>query len=146
MERKIVKRNFWNVGTDGDRNLYEDNLGWAASENLIQDVRSYYPENIFRYYVEQVGLNILFYWVDYGNFYTIETEKDPIEVRRIYPNPDYTGLSEYSKAGTGSGPNTASDGEILATFDSPAEIWNNLEIAGVPIPKVFERSVIIDLD
>ena len=73
-------------------------------------------------------------------------EKDPIEIRRIYPNPDYTGKSEYSKAGNGPGPSTSSDGEILATFEDPTKIWNNFTISGVPLAKVFERSVIIDLD
>ena len=145
MDRKIIKKNFWNVGDNGDRNLYEEDLGWT-SNSFIQDARSDYPEDIFRYYVEMVGLNILFYWVEDENFYTIETEKDPIEIRRIYPNPDYTGKSEYSKAGNGPGPSTSSDGEILATFEDPTKIWNNFTISGVPLAKVFERSVIIDLD
>lgn len=143
---KLIKENFWNVGTDGDRNLYEEDLGMNASEYLIKDAQSDYPEDIFRYYVEIVGLNILFYWVEDGNFYSILTENDPIEIRKIYPNPDYCGKSELSKAGKGPGPCTSSEGELLATFDDPTDIWDNLSISGIPLPKVLERSVIITLD
>ena len=28
MDRKILVKNFWRVGNNGDRNLYEDDLGW----------------------------------------------------------------------------------------------------------------------
>lgn len=146
MERKIIKTNFWNVGTDGDRNLYEDDLGLDSSENLIQDAQSDEPEDIFRYYIEVVGLNMLFYWTEDERFYTIETEKSPVEVRRIYPNPDYNGKSELSKAGSGLGPCTSSPGEIIATFDEPCEVWDNLKISGVPIGNVLKKSVIITLD
>lgn len=31
MERKLLIENFWRVGNDGDRNLYEDDLGWSES-------------------------------------------------------------------------------------------------------------------
>ena len=146
MSKKIIKENFWNVGNNGDRNLYEEDLGWNSGKNMVEDAQSDYPEDIFRYYVEIVGLNVLFYWAEDENFYTIETEKDPIEIRRIYPNPDYKGISEYSKAGSGLGPSTSSAGEIIATFDDPTKIWNEMKISGVSLSEVFKRSVIITLD
>ena len=33
----------------------------------------------------------MFYYLEDGQFYTIETEKTPIEVRRIFPNPNWDG-------------------------------------------------------
>lgn len=144
MERKILIKNFWRVGNDGDRNLYEDDLGW--SESCRKDARSDYSEYVFRYWVEDVGLNILFYWVEDGNFYSIETEKVPVEVRRINLNPDWDGECELTKAGSDLGPTTSSDGEIIQTFDDPTEIWSNLTIDGVSLEKVLERSVIIEMD
>jgi hypothetical protein len=143
-KRTIVKENFWRVGLDNDRNLYRDQLGW--SELSEQDAQSDYPETVFRYYTEIVGFNILFYWVKDGNFYTIETEKTPIEVRRIYPNPTWDGRCEFTKANSDDGPSTCSAGEIIATFDDPTQVWDGLKIDGVAIGDVLEESAIIDLD
>lgn len=143
MERKLLIENFWRVGNDGDRNLYEDDLGW--SESAKKAARSDYSEYIFRYWVEDVGLNILFYWLEDRNFYTIETEKVPIEVRRIYQTSNWDGVCEVSKAIDGY-PTTSSNGEILQLFDDPSEIWSNLKIDGVSLEKVLENSVIIEMD
>ena len=93
-----------------------------------------------------VGLNILFYWTKDENFYAIDLEKSPIVVRRIFPNPDYEGKSEYSKAGVRLGPSTHSDGDIIATFEAPTLIWNNLTISGATLNEVFKHSVTMDLD
>ena len=50
------------------------------------------------------------------------------------------------KAGIEGSPHTSSVGEILAKFDDPTEIWDNLRIDNVPIGEVLENSVITDLD
>lgn len=89
MEDEILIPNFFRVGCDGDKTIRRSNLGWSDSSK--RDARSDYPETIFRYFVEIVGLNILFYYLEDGQFYTIETEKTPIEVRRIFPNPNWDG-------------------------------------------------------
>lgn len=144
MDRKIIVENFFRVGDHGDKTLAEEDLGWG--ESLRCDAQSDDPETVFRYFVEIVGFNILFYWVEDRRFYTIETEKVPVEVRRIFPNPNWDGECEYTKAGLCGYPSTCAAGELLATFDEPAEIWDGLRIDGVPIGKVLERSLILDLD
>lgn len=94
-----------------------------------------------------MGFNILFYWIKDENFYTIETEKDPIEVRRIALDPEWDGKCEFLKAGIDrTGPNTASAGEVLATFTDPTLIWSELKIHGIPIGQVLEESAIITWD
>lgn len=97
MNRHILIENFWRVGNNGDKSVAQEDLGWCDA--IKADAQSDYPETIFRYVVELVGLNILFYWLKDRQWYTIETEKDPIEVRRIYPNPNWDGKCEYAKAG-----------------------------------------------
>lgn len=144
MEKKVLIKNFWRVGNNGDRNLYSDDIGW--NDTSRKDAMSDYSENIFRYYVEIVGLNILFYWLEDKNFYVIKTEKTPIEVVRIALNPNWDGKCELSKAASDLGPTTASEGEVLQTFDDPTEIWSNLSINGIPIEKVLEQSAIIEMD
>jgi len=145
MNRKVIKEHFWNTGVNGDVRLTSDNLGWP--DMLKEEALSDYPETIFRHCVEIVGFNLLFYWPHDENFYAIETEKDPIEIRRIALDPEWDGKCEFLKAGINkTGPNTASAGEIIATFDNPTKIWTELKIDGVPISQVLEESAIITWD
>lgn len=71
--------------------MAKEDLGW--SDYIKRDAQSDYPETIFRYIVEVEGLNILFYWFKDKNFYSIETGKSPVEVRRLYLNPNWDGKS-----------------------------------------------------
>lgn len=145
MESKVLIENFWNVGANGDKTLREDELGWPAT--LKRDAQSDYSETIFRYVIEQVGYNLVFYWMEDRNFYTIETEKKPIEVRRLFPNPNWDGKYEILKVGThGEGASSCSAGEVLAIFDDEAHIWDELTINGIPIGEVLERSLIVGWD
>lgn len=144
MARKILIKNFWRVGNNGDRNLYEEDLGWSVESK--KDAMSDYPEHIFRYFVEDVGLNILFYWLEDRNFYVIKTENLPVEFVRIKPNPNWDGKCELTKADSDLGPTTASEGEILQTFEDPSEIWSNLSINGTSLETVLDHSVIIEMD
>ena len=146
MKSKVLIENFWNVGdANGDKSLREDELGWPQS--LKEDAQSDYPERIFRYVIEEVGFNLVFYWIKDRNFYVIETEKAPIEVRRLYPNPQWDGKCEFLKVGLlGEGASSCSAGDILATFDDEALIWDNLKINDVPIGDVLEQSKIVTWD
>lgn len=144
MARKLLVENFWRVGNEGDRNLYEDDLGW--SESAKKAARSDYSEYIFRYWVEDVGLNILFYWLEDKNFYSLKTEKSPIELVRIKLNHKWDGECELTKAGSDYGPTTVSEGTVIQTFDNPTEIWSNLKINGITLEKVLEQSAIIEMD
>jgi len=143
MSKKLLKKNFWPCEFSGSRDVFVEDMGWGDIHK--EDARSDDPEKIFRYYVEVVGLNILFYWTFDEQFYTIFTECLPIEVKRIYPNPDWDGECEFQKAGD-NGPSTWSDGELIAAFEDPTRIWDELKINGVPIGEVLEKSVITDLD
>ena len=144
MNDKILIANFFRVGCNGDKTIRKSDLGWGKT--IIEDAQSDDPETIFRYVVEIVGLNILFYWMEDHQWYTIETEKDPIEVRRIYLNPNWDGKCEMDKAGTNGVLNTCSPGEVLATFEDPTMIWEQLQINGIPIGEMLANSVITDLD
>lgn len=51
-----------------------------------------------------------------------------------------------TKADLNGEPHTSSKGEIITTFNSPTQIWDELHIKKVPIGEVLENSVITDLD
>ena len=146
MKSKVLIEDFWNVGdANGDKTLREDELGWPQS--LKEDAQSDYSERVFRYVIEEVGFNLVFYWIKDRNFYVIETEKTPVEVRKIYPNPQWDGKYEFLKVGLlGEGASSCSAGEAIATFDDEALIWDELKIDGVPIGDVLEQSKIVTWD
>lgn len=81
MDNNVINEHSWNTGVDGYVRLMTDHLG--QPDMLNEEAQSDYPETIFRHCVEIVGFNLLFYWTHVENFYAIETEKAPIEVRRI---------------------------------------------------------------
>ena len=146
MKSKVLIEDFWNVGdANGDKTLREDELGWPQS--LKEDAQSDYSERVFRYVIEEVGFNLVFYWIKDRNFYVIETEKTPVEVRKLYPNPQWDGKYEFLKVGLlGEGASSCSAGEVIATFDDEALIWDELKIDGVPIGDVLEQSKIVTCD
>ena len=75
-----------------------------------------------------------------GLHLTIETEKTPIEVRRIYPYPNWDGKCEFFKVEeNGYGPSTCSAGEVLVSFEDETRIWDELFINGIHIGKVLEN-------
>ena len=73
MDDEVLISNFFRVGCNGDKTIRKSDLGWGKT--IIEDAQSDDPETIFRYIVEIVGLDILFYWMEDRQWYTIETEK-----------------------------------------------------------------------
>lgn len=144
MDNDVIVSNFFRVGYNGDKTIKKNDLGWSVSSK--RDAQSDYPEAIFRYFVEIVGFNILFYYVKDRQFYTIETEKYPVEVRRIFPNPQWDGVFEIEKSGLDGRPSSCSAGDIIATFDDPTKIWDELFIDGTPIGDVIDGSFIVAMD
>ena len=143
MKDKIIIEKFWNE--EKDSSVLESELGWP--QTLKEGAQSDYSETIFRYIIEQVGFNLVFYWIKDRNFYVIETEQHPIEVRKLYKNPNWDGKFEFMKVGLyGEGASSCSAGEVIATFTEETEIWNLLKIDGVSIGEILEQSLIVTWD
>lgn len=143
MNDEIIIENFWNTGVNGDTSLKRSELGLAFA--LKDEALSDNPETVFRHVIEVVGLNLVWYWIKDRNFYVIETENDPIEVRRLPIDPKWDGKCEFFKVGE-YGPSSCMTGEIIATFEDPTRIWDELHINNVPIAKVLEDSMIVNWD
>ena len=67
----ILIENFWEH--TGDHHLRKSDLFWGDTAKL--DARSDNPETIFRYYIEEVGFNMSFYWLEDHELYIIRTFK-----------------------------------------------------------------------
>ena len=137
---KIVVRNFWRNIEPHD--IYESNLWWDKWGPL--DAQTDDPELIFRYYIETVGFNLTFYYVDDGCFYEIFTERLPVNVYRMLPNPDWDGRYIIDSA-IGAGESHV-EGELIYSTPDASTLWSELKIRGKSIGEVLERSVILTLD
>ena len=137
---EVVLANFCN---HEPYDIYESDLGWSDYD--FRDAGSDDPERVFRYYIETIGFNMAFYYIDDGCFYSIFTEQLPIEVKRKnVPDPKWDG--KYKILSMIGGADTCGPGEVIYTTNDAATIWGELKIGGKPIGEVLERSVIMTLD
>ena len=138
---KVLVQNFYRR-TD-DHSIYESDLGWTQRD--IDDAGFTESSKIFYYHIVQWGFNMSFYYVDDGNFYIIETEKEPnIEVRRIFKDPGWDG--KYLLYSVMDAASTYADGEILYVIHRREDIWDTVRINGKSLEEVLARSVILDID
>lgn len=132
--RKVVLYNFYGEGRD----VYEDELGWWA--DCKREAGSLVSRDIFRFEVEEVGLNLAFYYIDDDTFYGIHREQYPIECKIL---PRDRSRSKY--IGCQCDGDTHEEGDVIASFDDEHDIWDNLKIGGHSLEEVLRRSYIIGL-
>ena len=136
---RIIVANFWRTLP---HELTESQLGWTQSDKF--GVMSDDPETIFREYVDTMGLNMVFYYVDDGCFYEIFTEQLPVNVYRRTLDPTWDG--RYMILSVIGGPSSHYGGELIYSTPDASTLWNELKIRGKSIGEVLERSVILTLD
>lgn len=135
VNRKIVLHNFYGEGRD----IYEDELGWRADSK--REAGSVVSRDIFRFEIEEVGLNLAFYYLDDDTFYGIHRESYPI-VCKVLPRD----RSRSKYVGYQCDGDTHADGKVIASFDDEHDIWDNLKINGHSLEEVLRRSYIIGLN
>lgn len=153
-EENLIMENFYHpfqkpiVFTYWNNNLYKKNISWSNAD--MADARSDNPEHIFRYYIDIMRLNMLFFWLEDGCMYNIATEKKPITVCRYRPrttDKKVPIVDRFGEAHSCSGIIDPNFDELVATFSSDrVDLWNQLRINCIPIGDVLKRSVIIELD
>lgn len=129
--RKIVHKNWFNEG----RHLYEDQLGWP--QDAKEEAGSLVSREIFRYFVEILGLNLCFYYTEDECFYGIHAEDYPIKCKLLPCNEE----SEYPFWRCSH--DTHEDCTVIASFDDEKDIWDNFIINGKKLEEVIEKSYII---
>ena len=75
IKRKIAIKDYYGR----DKHIYEDELGFR--KRMKSEARSLVAREVFRYHVEEVGLNLAFYYPKTDTFYGIHTESIPIKVK-----------------------------------------------------------------
>ena len=131
---KVLIENFWDKG----KHLTAGQLGWQRPEK--EEARSLVSKEIFEFEVVEVGWNMSFYYLDNDTFYGIHSECIPTEVKILPRDRTIPYLNSQCEC------DTHVDGEVIASFDDPHDIWDNLKIDGKSLEEVLERSVIIVLN
>lgn len=149
---KVLKRNFWcdqiakYVGGEDtpDHKLYEGQLGF--DESTAYSIYCEFDQKTIFQELSNYGYNLIFYWVDDNNMYSIFHEVYPSEVRCLPIKDHRRGIpieDKYEPL------DMHDDGKVVATFyrykDDNTEnpVSDTLKIKGVPIMDVIKRSVII---
>lgn len=133
-KRKIVIPNFYGEG----EHIYEDQLGWQPDTK--QEAGTIISRKIFKFEVEEVGLNLSFYYLDNDTFYGIHRECYPIKCK-ILPRDRSEKYIGWQCDG-----DTHKDGIVIASFDDEHKIWDNLKIEGHSLEEVLARSYILGLN
>ena len=135
-KRVIAIRDFRGPG----QHVYEDELGFR--ERMISEARTLVSREAFRYHVEEIGLNLAFYYPETDTFYGIHTESIPIRVKIL---PRHKEWSNY--IGWQCDNDTHDEPiEVIAEFSSVHEIWDNLKINSKSFEEVIRHSYITALN
>lgn len=135
IKRKIAIKDYYGK----DKHIYEDELGFSNRD--LQEARTLVAREAFRYHVEEVGLNLAFYYPETDTFYGIHTESIPVKVKIL---PRHREWSDF--VGWQCESDTHDDGEVIAIFDSVSDIWDNLRINNKPFEEVIRKSYITTLN
>lgn len=134
--QKIAIRNYYSLS----EHIYEDELGFRKV--ILNEARTLVAREAFRYHVEEVGLNLAFYYPETDTFYGIHREVRPIRVKVLPRHRDWSEFIGWQcESDTHDEPV-----EVIATFNSPEEIWDNLVINGKSLEKVLRHSFITALN
>lgn len=135
IHRVIAIPNYYGVG----KHVYQDELGFR--QRMKTEARSLVAREVFRYHVEEVGLNLAFYYPPTDTFYGIHTESIPVRVKIL---PRHREWSDF--VGWQCESDTHDEGDVIAEFDSAGEIWENLRIDNKPFEEVLRNSYITALN
>ena len=135
IQRKIAIPDFYGKG----KHIYEDQMGF--DQHHKSEARSLVAREIFRYYMEVVGLNMAFYYPVTDTFYAIYNDEQPVEV---YTLPRDRRRSDSIGWQCDCDPHE--EDQIIATFEEISDVWDGLKIDGKDFEEVIMHSYIVALN
>ena len=133
--RKIAIKDFYGKG----EHIYEDQMGF--DENHKTQARSLVAREVFRYHVEEVGLNLAFYYPPTDTFYAIFKDVWPVRVKTL---PRDRRRSDFVGWQCDCDPHD--EDQLIATFNDITEVWDGLKIDGKDFEEVIMNSYIVALN
>ena len=133
--RKIAIKDYYGKG----KHVYEDEMGFR--DRMKSEACSLVAREVFRYHVEEVGLNLGFYYPPTDTFYGILTEMRPVKVKTL---PRDRRRSDFIGWQCDCDPHD--EDQLIATFDDISEVWDGLKIDGKDFEEVINHSYIVALN
>lgn len=132
--RKIAIPNFFGEG----KHAYEDQIGWFEGDR--KEARSNVSREVFEYNM-RIGRNLTFYFIDNDTFYEFFGELQHV----VLAKPPRDMSEEYTGWQCDEGSDFPSECEIVQSYDSYKDIWNNTIIDGKTLDYVLDHSYIVEL-
>lgn len=114
-------------------------LGWQPENR--RETKSSVSKKIFNTYVAVCHFNVIFYYVEDGNFYGIHAEICPTPIFRFKKEPREFIYDELGYQDT----HDYQDGEILYWIDNYSKIWDVVKIDGKSLEEVLQDSYIVNI-
>lgn len=95
----------------------------------------------FKYYVEDLGRNLIYYYLKNRNFYGIHAERCPTPVFRFKKDESEEAVINQLKGDT----HDYEDGEIICWVDSEHNIWDEVRIDCKSLEQVLQCSYIVNI-
>lgn len=130
---QVVKKDFFGPG----ENLEAWQLGWTMEYKL--EAKSSVSKKIFNFFIEELGRNMIFYYLGDDNFYGIHAEICPTPVfrfKKVEAQYDYYKIGEQDT-------HDYYNGDILYWVDANHDIWDVVMIDGKTFEEVIQQSYIV---
>jgi hypothetical protein len=131
----VVVPNFFGEG----KNLEAWQLGWQPENR--RETKSSVSKKIFDTYIEIGHFNMIFYYLEDGNFYGIHAENCPIPIFRFKKVAHTYPISQIEDQDT----HDYADGEILYMIPSGESVWETVKIGGKSLEEVIQNSYIVNI-
>ena len=135
IKRKIAIKDYYGKG----KHVYEDEMGFR--DRMKSEARSLVAREVFRYHVEETGLNLGFYYPPTDTFYAIYNDARPV---RVYTMPRDRRRSDFVGWQCECDPHD--EDQLIAAFDDITEVWDRLKIDGKDFEEVINHSYIVALN
>ena len=130
--RKIAIPNFYGEG----KHIYEDQMGFTLS--IRTDIHSNVNREIFLYALGELYYEMGFYYAVNETFYFIATMESPIQVLKLPRNSAYSHYVGWQCDVT-----AYEFGEVIATYDTVEELWDDFRIDGKSLEEIIPRSYVM---
>lgn len=136
MKKRIISiLNYWGNG----EHVYKDELGWSNEER--REARSNVSREIFEYNMS-IGRNLTFYFIDNDTFYEFFGELQHV----VLAKPPRDMSEEYIGWQCDEGSHYPPECELVQSYSSDEEIWNNTIIDGKTLDYVLDHSYFVELN
>ncbi len=131
----VVVPNFFGEG----KNLEAWQLGWQPENRM--ETKFSVSKKIFQTYVEIGHFNMIFYYVEDGNFYGFHAENCPIPVFRLKKEANRYPIYQIESQDT----HDYMNGELLYMIPCDDSVWDTVKINGKSLEEVLKHFYIVNI-